>query len=203
MEQQFVAPRALISYAWESRDHKEWIKDLAVRLRLDGVEILLDQWELAPGDELTQFMEEALRTGDAVLIVCSPSYQAKSVQRIGGVGYETSIITAELASGTPRRKFIPLLRIGEWKSSAPGWLLGSVYLDFRGDATQVESSYIEVLQTLHGRREKAPPVGSPPFPDRHELRSSLPASNSGSSPEAFVLAKSLEPRRSRHPGARL
>jgi hypothetical protein len=42
----FAVPRAFISYAWEDRQHKQWIREIAVKLRLDGVELLLDQWEL-------------------------------------------------------------------------------------------------------------------------------------------------------------
>jgi hypothetical protein len=75
------------------------------------------------------------------------------------------VITAEIIFGSARRKFIPLLRRGEWKEAAPSWLLGSVYLDFRNDSDQLEESYTELLMTLHRRRETAPPVGSsPPFP---------------------------------------
>jgi hypothetical protein len=187
----FAPPRALISYAWEDSDHKQWIKELAVRLRLDGVEIILDQWEVAPGDELTAFMERSLSTSDAVLIVCTPSYLFKSTERSGGVGYETSIITAELANGAPRRKFIPLLRRGDKKTSIPGWLSGSLYLDFRGESDDIEDAYAELVDTLHGRREKPPPVGSPQFPRHRQVPATHPASPS-SGPEPFVLARSLD-----------
>jgi transcriptional regulator with XRE-family HTH domain len=168
------SPRAFISYSWESRDHKSWVKELSMRLRLDGVELILDQWELQPGDQLTEFMEKSVRTSDSVLIVCTPAYKAKSNNRAGGVGYEGSVITAELFTGTSRRKFIPLHRKGEWKDAAPSWLLGSFYLDFRGD-NGLEESYLDLLKTLHARREVAPPVGSPPFPDHHRAEQATPA----------------------------
>jgi hypothetical protein len=190
-EDAFAPPRVLISYAWEDSDHKQWIKDFAVRLRLDGVEIILDQWEVAPGDELAAFMERSLRTSDAVLIVCTPSYRLKSAERSGGVGYETSIITAELVNGAPRRKFIPILRRGDKETSIPGWLSGSFYLDFRGESDDIEDAYTELVDTLHGRREKPPPVGSPQFPRHRQVPATLPAPPS-SGPESFVLARSLD-----------
>lgn len=168
----FAAPKVFISYAWEDREHKQWVKELAVRLRVDGVEVILDQYELHPGDQLPEFMEKSVRTSDEVLIVCTPHLKKKSDARSGGVGYEGSVITAEVLSGTNRRKFIPLLRRGEWSDAAPAWLLGSVYLDFRHEGPQLEDSYSELLKTIHGRREAAPPVGSPPFPERH--RQELP-----------------------------
>lgn len=169
------AKRAFISYAWETRDHRQWVKELAVRLRLDGVDVILDQWALSPGDQLPEFMESSVRTSDAVLVICTPIFSGKSDARAGGVGYEGSVITAEILSGAARRKFIPLLRRGEWKEAAPSWLLGSVYLNFRNDADQLEESYSELLVTLHGRREVAPPVGSPRFPTEH--RRELPVAN--------------------------
>ena len=122
---------------------------------------------IGPGDELAPFMESSVRASDFVLIVCTRSYKAKSDHRTGGVGYEGSVITAELVTGAPRRKFIPILRSGEWRDSSPSWLLGSLYLDFRGESTELEEPYAELLNTLHGRRETPTPVGSAPFPERH------------------------------------
>ncbi len=201
MSTAFSAPKVFVSYAWEDRGHKQWVKEIAVRLRVDGVALLLDQWELAPGDQLAPFMESSVREGDAVLIVCTPMYKVKSDNRAGGVGYEGSVITAELVAGAPRRKFIPLLRRGEWKDAAPSWLLGSVYLDFRGNGIELEDVYAELLETLHGRREGPPPVGSPPFPERHREEQIVSGEEeqrdldgNGSSPAAypFVLNRMLQ-----------
>lgn len=150
-------PKAFISYAWESDEHRRWVKSLASRLRGDGVETVLDQWELAPGDQLPRFMERAVRESDFVLIVCTPKYQEKSDGRLGGVGYEGDIMAAEVATGVDRRKFIPLLRSEAWISASPSWLRGSYYLDVRGDPYS-EENYSELLDTLLGRRDKAPPV---------------------------------------------
>lgn len=150
-------PKIFISYAWENSGHKNWVKQLAVRLRGDGVETVLDQWELAPGDQLSAFMERSVRTSDFVLIVCTPTYRDKSDSRAGGVGYEGDIMTAEVATGTDRRKFIPLLRTNSWNMVAPSWLRGSYYIDLRGDPYS-EDNYIDLLHTILDLREKAPAV---------------------------------------------
>lgn len=152
-----AAPKAFISYSWESDEHRIWVKSLAARLRGDGIETVLDQWELAPGDQLPRFMERSVRESDFVLIVCTPKYREKSDGRLGGVGYEGDVMAAEVATGTDRRKFIPLLRSDAWNSAAPSWLRGSYYLDVRGDSYS-EENYIELVDTLHGRRDKVPPV---------------------------------------------
>jgi hypothetical protein len=154
-------PSAFISYAWDDESHKEWVKEFAVRLRSDGVNVTLDQWHLAPGDQLPAFMERAVRDSEFVIIVCTPRYKAKSETRSGGVGYEGDIITAEVATGQNHRKFIPILRLGEWESAAPSWLLGKVYIDLRGQPYP-EPRYEDLIVTLHGAREEAPPVGPGP-----------------------------------------
>lgn len=152
-------PTAFISYSWESDEHRKWVRSLAARLRDDGVETVLDQWELAPGDQLPRFMERSVRESDFVLIVCTPKYQEKSDDRLGGVGYEGDIMAAEVATGADRRKFIPLLRSATWNSAAPSWLRGSYYVDVRGEPYSDEN-YSELVNTLHGLRDKAPPIGS-------------------------------------------
>lgn len=150
-------PKIFISYTWENPKHKNWVKQLATRLRADGVETVLDQWELTPGDQLSIFMERSIRTSDFVLIICTPKYKDKSDGRTGGVGYEGDIMTAEVATGTERRKFIPLLRRNSWVNAAPSWLRGSYYIDLRGNPYS-EENYIDLLNTLLDRREKAPTV---------------------------------------------
>lgn len=81
-------PNAFVSYSWDDEAHKTWVRDLSTRLRGDGVNVTLDQWATAPGDQLPQFMESAVRENDYVLIVCMPLYKEKSDKRLGGVGYE-------------------------------------------------------------------------------------------------------------------
>jgi hypothetical protein len=152
-----TAPTAFISYAWESEEIRNWVKSLAAQLRSDGIETLLDQWELVLGDQIPQFMERSVRNSDFVLIVCTPAYRVKSDGRIGGVGYEGDVMTAEIATGTDRRKFIPLLRSDTWIKAAPSWLRGSYYLDARGDLFSKEN-YHELVETLLGKRDKAPSV---------------------------------------------
>jgi hypothetical protein len=101
-------PTVFLSYSWDNEEHKAWVKKLAARLRSDGVSVVLDQWELQPGDRLPIFMEAAIRENDFVLIVCTPHYKERSEARQGGVGYEGDIMTGELLGTRNERKFIPL-----------------------------------------------------------------------------------------------
>src|SRR5690606_23141434 len=120
-------PKTFISYAWESDEAKAWTKLLATRLRGDGVDAKIDQWEVVPGDQMPHFMEKSVRDNDYVLIICTPKYKVKSDGRQGGDGYEGDIMTAEVLQTSNHRKFIPILRSGTAGTVMPTWLQGKYY----------------------------------------------------------------------------
>ena len=151
---------AFISYSWDDDLHREWVRSLAERLRSDGVDVTLDQWEAVPGDQLPAFMEHAIRETEFVIMICTPRYKARSDAREGGVGYEGDIMTAEVMTAKNHRKFIPVLRAGDWTKSAPSWLAGKYYIDLSGDPYS-ERDYGDLVRTLLGIRETAPPIGQP------------------------------------------
>ena len=153
-------PTAFMSYSWDGDSHKKWVRDLAKRLRYDGVDVSLDQWEVVPGDQIPEFMEKAIRDTRFTLIVCTPNYRKRSDSRKGGVGYEGNIMTAEVLNMVNPRKFIPILRRGGWANSAPSWLKGKYYIDLSGNPYS-EDNYRELVDTLLGTREVAPPIGQP------------------------------------------
>jgi hypothetical protein len=153
-------PKAFISYSWEDDEHRAWVRDFASRLRADGVETTIDQWNVIPGDQLPAFMETAIRLNDYVLIVCTPKYKQRSDNRQGGVGYEGDIMTAEVLGKANHRKFIPVLRKGFWSESAPTWLSGKYFIDLSASPYS-EENYGDLLVTMHGVRNTAPPVGKP------------------------------------------
>jgi hypothetical protein len=159
-------PRAFLSYAWENEGHRQWVRDFATRLREDGVNVTLDQWDLQPGDQLPAFMEREVRENDYVIIVCTPTYTERSNQRRGGVGYEGDIMTAEVMTNHNQRKFIPVYRAGDrWEDAAPTWLRGKYYVDLRGNPYD-EEQYQDLLTTLHGLRPAPPPLGARPVAAR-------------------------------------
>jgi len=156
-----VVPKTFISYSWDDDAHKEWVKQLATRMRADGVDVTLDRWHSAPGDQIPAFMERAVRENDFVIAVCTPRFKERSDERGGGVGYEGDIMTAYAFTSGDKRKFIPVLRRGRWIEAGPTWLLGRAKIDLSGDPYS-ESEYEELLRTLHGAREAAPPIGGRP-----------------------------------------
>lgn len=151
-------PTAFISYSWDSEELKSWVAALGTRIRSDGIDLMLDEWHLHPGDQLPHFMERAIRDSDFVMIICTPQYKKKSDARKGGVGFEGNIIGGEVLSGADDRKFIPVLREGEWRGSAPSWLLGKLYVDLRGDPYR-EESYEQLINAIYCLLPEAPRIG--------------------------------------------
>ena len=128
---------AFVSYSWDDDEHKAWARAIAERLRSDSIYATIDQWATVPGDQLPEFMERAIAENLYVLIVCTPRYKSRSERREGGVGYEGDIITAELLQSRNHRKFIPILRKGEWQDAAPSWLAGKYYIEL---STRISSA---------------------------------------------------------------
>jgi hypothetical protein len=153
-------PRTFISYAWESDEIKQWVKNLATELRNDGIDAKLDQWEIIPGDQMPHFMEKSVRENDYVLIICTPKYKSKSENRIGGVGYEGDIMTAEVLQKLNHRKFIPILKSGTNQTAIPSWLSGKYYVDLSNEQ-HYSNNYSDLTTTLFNKRETAPKLGVP------------------------------------------
>jgi hypothetical protein len=151
---------AFISYSWDDEPHRDWVRRLAERLRADGVDVSIDRWGTAPGDQLPAYMEKAIRDNQFVVIVCTPRYKRRSDAREGGVGYEGDIMTAEVMTSQNNRKFIPVLRSGKWTEAAPSWLAGKYHIDLTGDPYS-ERQYEDLVRTLLEIRETPPPIGKP------------------------------------------
>lgn len=155
-------PKAFISYSHDSQDHKKWVLDFATRLRNNGVDATLDQWDLKPGDDLPHFMEHGLASADRVLMVCTEKYVEKANSGAGGVGYEKMIVTADLLKTIDSNKVIPLIR-QSGGHAVPTFLRSKLFIDFsRPD--QFEFSFDELIRTLHNSPlfEK-PVVSNNPF----------------------------------------
>lgn len=177
------SPVAFISYSWDSEAHKKWVLALAHRLQAEGgVQIVLDRWHLQPGDDKTVFMEKSVTKSKFVILVCTPDYAQKANSRKGGVGYEATIITGELAEKINERKFIPALRDGNWNASLPVWIKTKIGVDLRNNPYS-EEQYQNLLGALHNEPPEPPPIGPKPVfkdssPVEQSSASTAPAARS-------------------------
>lgn len=92
-------PKVFISYTWTSEEHKEWVRDLADELIANGVDVILDQYDLREGDDINHFMEKSIadRSIDRVIVISDKKYTEKANNREGGSGYEAGIISLGIA----------------------------------------------------------------------------------------------------------
>jgi len=155
-------PKAFLSYSHDSLDHKKWVLDLATRLRSNGVESIIDQWSLGPGDDLPHFMEQNLAIADRVLMICTENYVKKANNGAGGVGYEKMIVTADLLRRIDSNKVIPVIR-QSGTHALPTFLQSKLYLDFSRE-DQMELAFDDLVRAIHGAPlYVAPPVSNNPF----------------------------------------
>jgi hypothetical protein len=155
-------PLAFLSYAWEGDPHAKWVRDLATRLQeKSGVRVVLDQWHLVPGSNDARFMEQGIENSDFVIVVCTPAYAQKANSREGGVGYESMVITGAFFPKIESRKFIPVLRSGDWNSSRPIYLRSTHGVDLSGE-NYSEAQYEKLIRALHCEPVQPPPVGPKP-----------------------------------------
>lgn len=162
-------PRVFISYSHDSAAHKEWVLDFATTLRNRGVDAVLDQWDLKPGDDLPHFMETELARSDFAIMVCTERYVEKANAGEGGVGYEKMIMTSSLLERIDSNKVIPIVRQGA-KAKLPTFLGSKLYIDFSNDE-DVEYSLDELLRTLlDSPLFEKPEIGSNPFKPLNESK---------------------------------
>lgn len=157
------APKAFISYSHDSPEHKRWVSELATSLMENGVNVLLDQWELRFGDDVPKFMERSVRGADRVLMVCTEPYVHKADEGKGGVGYESMIVTSELVADLGTAKFIPLIRQSSCPASKPVSVSTRLHIDFSDDG-QYSDSLDLLLRELHSAPlSRKPALGVNPF----------------------------------------
>lgn len=144
-----TTPKLFISYSHDSPEHRNWVISLAEKLMGHGIEVMLDLWELGPGDDIALFMERGLREADRVLMVCTPTYVSKAEAGRGGVGYEKTIMTAEYMKNVDSKRVIPIIR-QQGTSSVPSFLGTKKYLDFSTDE-RAEFNFDELARELHGK----------------------------------------------------
>jgi len=157
-----IPPRVFISYSHDSAEHKGWVLDFATTLRHRGIDAVLDQWDLKPGDDLPHFMETELASCDYTIIVCTETYVAKANAGTGGVGYEKMIATASLLSTIDSNKIIPVVRQSS-VPKLPTFLQTKLYINFSNDS-DVEYSLDELLRALlKAPLFEKPTVGANPF----------------------------------------
>ncbi|MGZ3883211.1 MAG: toll/interleukin-1 receptor domain-containing protein [Flavisolibacter sp.] len=156
-------PLVFISYSHDSDIHKDWVLQLATRLRSNGVNVILDRWNLKLGTDLASFMERSLSKSNRVICICSESYVSKANNGKGGAGYEKQIMTAEIVKDQNTNWVVALIRNNNSDRKTPTFLNGRLYINFEDD-NLYEANYEKLLRDLLDEPVlPIPPIGKNPF----------------------------------------
>lgn len=108
-------PKVFISYSHDTVAHQERVLDLADRLRADGIDAEIDQYNDASPEGWPRWCERQIEAADAVLMVCTETYhrRVKGEEAPGkglGAVWEAAIIRQLIyEAGTVSSKFVPVL----------------------------------------------------------------------------------------------
>jgi hypothetical protein len=155
-------PTVFISYSHDNPDHKRWVLEFAGKLRRNGVDPLIDAWDLRPGDDVPKFMERGVRDSNRVLMICTEKYVAKANDGVGGVGYEAMIVTSELVRDLGTAKFIPIIRQSTERPEVPTFVATRKYINLSEGADRA-AEMETLLRDLHSVPPDKPPLGRSPF----------------------------------------
>ena len=108
-------PTVFISYTHDSLEHKDAILVLSERLRQEGVDCVIDQYEQAPAEGWPSWCERQVEQADFVLVACTETYLRRfKKEEVPGKGlggtWEGHVITQELYEAQGRNnKFVPIV----------------------------------------------------------------------------------------------
>ncbi len=185
-------PTVFISYSHDTPEHKRWVGELAAKLVDNGVDVILDQWDLGLGDDVPKFMEAGVGRADRVLMICTESYVKKADDGRGGVGYEAMIVTGELVSNLGTSKFIPVVRQKQKTAQLPKSMSTRLYIDL-SEEQEVQGRFEELLRELHQQPAlRKPTLGASPFKTSSPVEGSATESLSITADPRETYASALE-----------
>ena len=128
-------PKVFISYSHDSKEHAERVLSLSDRLRRDGVDSQIDQYELSPPEGWPRWMVNKVEWADFVLVVCTKTYHERfrgkaPVGQGKGVKWEGAILTQKLYDDEGQNtRFIPVVFLAQDTKHIPSILRGQTYYD--------------------------------------------------------------------------
>lgn len=154
-------PRVFISYTGVDQEHRKWVRELACRLRENGVDARIDMYHLRPGQDLHQWMTNEVIMADKVLLICDKYYAEKADTRKGGVGWETMIILGDMLTTQEQTKYIGIIREEGIDESLPVYVRSKYSLNWSDD-DKMEQEFNDLLLYLFDC-DIEPPIG--PIPE--------------------------------------
>jgi hypothetical protein len=159
-------PKMFISYSWTSPGHQERVRQWAERLVQDGIDVVLDIYDLKEGYDKYSFMERMVTDPSVthVLVVCDKAYSGKADARKAGVGTESQIISREVYEKVEQSKFIPIVCefSDDREPFLPTFLKARIWIDFSSPEA-VNENWERLVRVLYGKpAHQKPQLGNPP-----------------------------------------
>lgn len=160
------SPKVFISYSWTTPEHEQRVLSWAEHLIADGIDVILDKYDLKEGNDKNAFMESMITdsTVTHVLAFCDQAYKEKADARKAGVGTESQIISQEVYAKIKNDKFIPIVCefSPDGKPYLPVFFESRIWLDFSSPEAVAEN-WQKLIKLLYGKSifEK-PALGKPP-----------------------------------------
>lgn len=107
--------KVFISYSHDSQEHADRVLKLSNRLRADGIDCLIDQYEFSPPEGWAPWRERQIREADFILMICTETYYLRAMEQEKpgtgrGVKWESYLIYQHIYDAdTKKTKFIPVL----------------------------------------------------------------------------------------------
>lgn len=166
MKKKIENPKVFISYAWGNKEYEDEVISFASQLVSDGIDVVLDKWDLTEGNDTYAFMEKCA-TDDSitnVLMLLDPVYAKRADEHAGGVGTETQIISAKLYKEVSQDKFIPVIMRRDDNNGIckPIYLQGRLHFDL-SKPDEYDETYQRLVKTLYGEEiYNKPELGKKP-----------------------------------------
>lgn len=166
MRNKIEKPKVFISYAWGTDEYQGRVLSFATDLINDGIDVVLDKWDLSEGNDTYAFMEKCAtdKSITNVLMLLDPIYAEKADGRLGGVGTETQIISSEVYGKVEQNKFIPVVfaRDEEDNVCKPTYLKALLHFDLSKEESY-DFEYQRLVKRLYGIEIYAKPqLGNKP-----------------------------------------
>lgn len=176
--------RVFVSYSHDSPGHVQRVLELANRLRSQGVDCHVDQYEVSPPEGWPAWMEDQIRSARFVLVVCTEVYARRVAGqeepgRGLGARWEGAIITQTLYDNGGRNdKFIPVVFKADDVATIPLFLRGATRYDLSTPAGYQDlyrhlTDQPRVIRPPLGAVEVLPPVEPLPHEARATTRTDI------------------------------
>ncbi|CAN7472402.1 toll/interleukin-1 receptor domain-containing protein [Acidovorax sp. LjRoot194] len=159
-----------ISYAHDTPENAEKVLELSNRLRSEGVDCVLDQYEEAPTEGWPRWMDRKIRDARYVLMICTEVYYNRVMgdEKPGvglGVKWEGNLVYQHLYNdGALNTRFIPVLLDNTHAKFIPAPIAGATRYSLENPA-----GYDALYKRLIGQPQAAPkpPLGTiKPLPEK-------------------------------------